>query len=147
MQVLEEIHLASHQALETILKGRTKPLVLRKLVSDWPIVKLKTDEDKAALLFSKSASKPVRAWVAQKQHKGRFFYNEDMTGFNFTQQHVLFNELLAWLMQHAGMSEQPTVYMGSTSVDEILPSYRQEHDIEHLKNAPLVAPCRGLVII
>ena len=73
MQVLEEIHLASHQALETILKGRTKPLVLRKLVSDWPIVKLKTDEDKAALLFSKSASKPVRAWVAQKQHKGRFF--------------------------------------------------------------------------
>lgn len=94
-------------------------------------------------MLSKSAGPVVPTWVADNKEKGRFFYNQDMTGFNFERQQLPFNDVLAWLINNADDQDIATVYLGSTSVDLLMPGYRKENDIPMLKGAPLISLWMG----
>ncbi|WP_395345113.1 cupin-like domain-containing protein [Ningiella sp. W23] len=151
MQKLKEIHLSGESELTEQMLKAEYPIVFRNLVSDWPIVKLcenNTDPQKrlhaqAEYLQRFSAGATVPAWVADKKEKGRFFYNQDMSGFNFEQQRLPFNDVLAWLVANADDEDIASVYLGSTSVDLLMPNYRKQNDIALLNKAPLVSLWMG----
>jgi hypothetical protein len=143
VQQLAEMTVRGSDLLSEQMLSQNKPIVFRQLVADWPIVKLNDDSAKANYLGAKSAARVVPTWVADKNEQGRFFYNQDMTGFNFEQQQLSFNDVLAWLMVNAGDEDIATVYLGSTSVDLLMPKYRQDNDIALLKDAPLVSLWMG----
>ena len=62
----------------------TEPLVLRGLVADWPAVAGCSDTSAAeAYLGGFATDTPVTAYLTEPEHQGRYFYNENIDGFNF----------------------------------------------------------------
>jgi len=108
------------------------PLVLRGLVADWPAVKAcsQSQLEAARYLSGFWTERPVTAYLGEATIRGRFFYNDDFTGFNFKSG----TAPLAFVMQK--LAEQPdddtaqAIYVGSTAVDRWLPGFRGQNDIE-----------------
>src|SRR5690554_3463321 len=64
----------------------TVPLILKGLVADWPIVRAakRSVQHADAYIRQFYNQHPIVAYCGKSEIKGRIFYNEDMSGFNFT---------------------------------------------------------------
>lgn len=107
------------------------PLVLRGLVAGWPAVRACSQSLDAAAVYLSNfwTDRPVTALIGESDMRGRFFYNDDCTGFNFK------SGLAPLGLVFQKLSEQPdddtaqTIYVGSTSVDQWLPGFRDQNDV------------------
>ncbi|HEY5852350.1 MAG TPA: cupin-like domain-containing protein [Lysobacter sp.] len=110
-----------------------KPVVLRGLVSHWPMVHAgrASAEDAVAYLrgFERADAPPVVATVGPPEIGGRFFYNDDMSGFNFRQEQVPLGVALKTLLRYARDDASPAIYIGSTTIDTWLPGLRASNDL------------------
>lgn len=126
-----EIDGADPQALTDAVLTSTRPVVLRGLVAQWPMVKAARTSAEAAdaylRRFYRDAS--VTAMHGAPEIGGRFFYNEDMSGFNFSSVRVKFDAVLDVLREHLTNEKPPALYVGSTTVETCLPGFREENDL------------------
>ena len=141
ISAVEEINCHSYADLTDDILCATQPLILRGLVKHWPLVLAGQDSKQSAAdyLTQFYNQKPVYAMVAAAQEKGRFFYNSDLSGFNFTRKSYQLDALLKQILIMADQSETEAVYVGSTSINHILPGLRLENDIPQLTDKPLVS--------
>ena len=118
-------------ALPEVLLESTQPLVVRGLVSHWPMVHAARQSAAAAgtYLLSRYSGMKVTVLFAPPRAGGRFFYNDDLTGFNFRRAKTTLDSVLNDLDRAARDADPPTIYVGSTSVDECLPGFRAENDL------------------
>jgi hypothetical protein len=133
--------LSPHQLTDDILRS-TEPIVLRGLVSSWPMVR-------AAHASAREANDYLRRFYhdatvdvmhGAPEIGGRFFYNDDLSGFNFNLTRVRLDLVLDALSDHYLNEEAPAIYVGSTTVDTCLPGFRAENDIDLAgANNPLVS--------
>lgn len=114
------------------LRASSEPLVLRNLVEDWPLVKAGSrsvaEADRYLRDFYEDAT--VGAFVGEPSIGGRFFYNDDLTGFNFEAVRVKLDTLLDALLKYQNDARPPTFYVASTTVDTCLPGLRVQNDVE-----------------
>ncbi|WP_293748020.1 cupin-like domain-containing protein [uncultured Paraglaciecola sp.] len=138
---IQEISEATNDSLTPELLCSSTPVVLRGLIKDWPLVKQATESNQAAQSYLRQHynQNKIRAFAADAKHQGRFFYNDDLSGFNFTPTTTTFDKVLDELAEYEHLSEPPGLYMGSTSVDHILPGFRQHNDIPTLADKPLIS--------
>lgn len=119
----------------------SQPVVLKGLVSEWPVVKASRQSADAADAYLRSFynGTPVSVSSGSPDIRGRIFYNEDLSGFNFEMKRAQLNEFLDELKRHKNDEKPPVHYVGSTTVDYILPGLRDENDLvlHHLN--PLVS--------
>ena len=110
----------------------TEPLLLKGLVSEWPIVRAARESPAAADQYIRQfyQNATVVAFSAPPEAKGRIFYNEDLTGFNFQRAKVKLDTVLDKLDRHLNDKQSPAFYVGSTAVDVCLPGFREENDVE-----------------
>jgi Cupin-like domain len=110
----------------------TQPLLLRGLVAHWPMVRaaLQSQQAASAYLMRFYQGAPVVAMLGAPDIKGRFFYNEDLSGFNYRPVHAPLGGVLAELESHRADVEPPAIYVGSTTIDTCLPGFRGENDVE-----------------
>jgi hypothetical protein len=138
---VREIHHIRPDAIPPDVLMSTRPLLLRGLVADWPIVQAARDGagalDRYIRPFYKGAT--VGLLFAPPEAAGRIFYNEDMSGFNFERLKLKLDEVLDRIQQHLGDAHPPTIYVGSTTVDTCLPGLRHENDADFGEIAPLVS--------
>ena len=75
-----------------LLSGRT-PAVLRGLVSDWPVVQAGKESNANLVSYLKGycGNSTVGAWLGGPEIGGRFFYNQDFSGFNFRAMRIVFS--------------------------------------------------------
>jgi hypothetical protein len=125
---------------DAILKS-TQPLILRGLVSSWPMVKagLSSDQDAAMYLRRFYRDANVVAMLGTPEIQGRFFYNEDLSGFNFFPVNTNFTSVLGELDDHRNDEKPPAIYVGSTTVETCLPGFRSENDIDLGQRDPLMS--------
>jgi hypothetical protein len=125
---------------DDVLKS-SRPLVLRGLVADWPLVQaaMASAEGADGYLRQFYENATVGLVFAPPEAGGRIFYNEDMSGFNFDRVKLKLTEVLDRIRQHEGDPSPPTLYVGSTTVDTCLPGFREENDIDLGDTAPLVS--------
>ena len=71
----------------------------------------------------------VGAMLGPPEAAGRFFYNEDASGFNFYPVHAKLNNVLDEIAAKCALDPAPTVYVGSTTVDTCLPGFRDHNDL------------------
>ena len=118
----------------------TEPLLLRGLVADWPFVKAgrKSAPAAAEYLLGFYVNKTVGAGYVSPEHTGRFFYNDDMSGFNFDRDMVKLDQVLAEILGNEHADEARSCYVGSTKVDACLPGFRAENDVDFGDREPLV---------
>jgi hypothetical protein len=108
-----------------------QPVLLKGLVKDWGLTKAGLRSTAAALDYLRSFYNglTVNTFVGLPQIKGRYFYNEDLTGFNYEAQRVPMDKVLNEIQAHLQDAQPPSFYIGSTTIDACLPGLRNENDL------------------
>ena len=128
-------------ALTDELLRSTRPLLLRGLVDHWPIAQAGRESPRVAMDYLRAhyQGEPVIAWFGEPDIQGRFFYNEDLTGFNFRVERQRLDRLLQQLQSLSEAQAAPAIYMGSTTVDTCLPGFRDANDLPFGGRDPLAS--------
>lgn len=140
-QPVSEQKLARNADAVAGISQAATPVLLRGFVADWPIVQAARTSDRAvidALLgFDCGATVPVSAGPASL--KGRLFYNEEFTGLNADRGNAHFSSFLERVYQHGREPDPALIYMASVDVDEVVPGFRAENDIDFGPVDPLAS--------
>jgi hypothetical protein len=104
-----------------------EPAILRQLVGDWPAVAAarRSNAEISDYLTRRDNGTPVKAFLGHEGIKGRYFYQPDVEGFNFTPAETTLPNLLKTLGDPAQANR--SIYMGSTATNGILPSFITEN--------------------
>jgi hypothetical protein len=142
---VREISGATPGALTDAILTATEPLVLRGLVASWPLVKtsLRSQREGIAYLRRFYQGEVVRALIGPPEIAGRYFYNDDISGFNFDAVNARLDAILDQVLEHLDAPCPPTFYVGSTTVDTCLPGFRDENDLDLGDRDPLVSVWTG----
>ncbi len=127
---IEEIE-CSTSALSDYIYSSETPIVLRGLVNEWPIVKKSKESNEAVIEYLNRFynGKPVNAFLAEPETQGRIFYNDSVDGFNFAQSQVYLDDVLNRLNGIANQQSPPTFYVGSLEINQHLPGFALENEL------------------
>jgi hypothetical protein len=115
---------------EKEVRGGPTPMILKDQVSDWPLVEAGKRSSKALCdaLKPYAGSETVSLFRGDPVMKGRFFYSDDLRGFNFERLEMPLPSLLEELLRLETTATAPHVYAGAIPVPRHLPALRQDHD-------------------
>jgi hypothetical protein len=107
------------------------PLLLKGLVAGWPAVRecSRSIESATRYLSSFWIDQPVTVYLGDAAIDGRFFYNDDFTGFNFRSGTAHLAQVLQKLAEQQQAAAPAAIYVGSTAVDRWLPGFRAQNDV------------------
>jgi hypothetical protein len=133
---VKEINHCQPGDIPEFVLSSSQPLILKGFVDKWPAVIVgKESPDKAAdYLRNFYSDIPVNAYYGEPETKGRVFYNDKMTGFNFVSSKANLNQVLDKLLAHMDDPSSPTMYVGSTEINKWFPGYNENNNacIDHL---------------
>ncbi len=132
MQPIREFEGVSKAVFENEIQPLHEPAVLRSLAADWPIVEHAGDTSRlAAYIEEFDPSRTVKAFVGDPAIEGQYFYNEDLTGFNFDRRELSLKNLLDTLQRHADDDAAPCIYAGAIQMTDRLEALRDanSHDL------------------
>lgn len=111
---------------------RNAPAVLRGLVRDWPAVAACMQSPEAACAYVKrfDNGRPQEILVGPPEIGGRFFYREDMRGFNFERQRTTLTEALDRILAALSDPRPPALYVESTPVAERIPDFARDDTLD-----------------
>lgn len=116
---------------------RDRPAILRGLVEDWPAVRAGRESPNAFRAYIKpfDLGRMVATAIAPPAAKGRLFYRDDMSGFNFEWQSESFETALDRIIAAIEISNPPGVYAGAISTAECFPGFARENNVGFLDAA------------
>jgi hypothetical protein len=116
--------LTARQFHEEIVEAG-QPVVLRGLVAQWPVVAAATSSPGqfADYLLGYDSGLDMRAMIAPPAARGRFFYNQDVTGFNFRTEPIKLAGALDLLLRGASGEVGPALAIQSVQVWQHLPGF------------------------
>jgi hypothetical protein len=116
-----------------------RPVVLRGLVNDWPIVRAAQRSPQALrdLLAPFDIGGGVEAFFGQPAIAGKYYYADDFAGFNFERRRMRFGEALEAIVGGLQRPGSESVYIGSVPANEFLPGYAAQNPM------PLLASTIG----
>lgn len=110
---------------DEVIEDRDEPAVFRGMVADWPAVAAARGSSEALAFYLTELDEgaKIRAFVGDPKAGGRFFYSDDLLGFNFGVTETQLARLLDMLLQLDRDGTVQPIYMGSTATAEILPGF------------------------
>lgn len=111
-----------------------RPAVLRNLVDSWPLVKHGRESEEAVVDYIAGFGRdtPVKWFHGAPEIGGRYFYSDDLRGFNFDRREGSLGELLDALRSHRDAAEPPSIYAGAIQLAGPLEAIRAENNIAEL---------------
>jgi len=105
-----------------------RPAVLRGLVKDWPVVQFA----QSAMLFGDyikrfDAGREMEAFFGAPHIAGKYYYAEDLQGFNFERRQMRLVAALDLILSSLDQSGAPSVYAGSLPVNDYLPGFAAQN--------------------
>lgn len=102
-----------------------EPVVLRGLARDWPAVAAGrgTPQAMADYLLRFDHGAPADVMMGAPEIGGRFFYSDDMRGFNFHRAKVALPVLLTELVRQADSASPNALYAGAASAPDKFPGW------------------------
>jgi hypothetical protein len=117
-----------------------QPVLLRGLINSWPIV--------AAGRLSPTAVhdhlKPldvggeIEAFFGAPAIAGKYFYTDDLKGFNFERRRMKFGAAIESIVSSVGAPNSPSIYVGSVPTSDFLPRFAALNPMPLL--SPVVSP-------
>ncbi len=107
----------------------TRPALLRGIASDWPIVVAERQNSKASrpILRSVAGPAPVDVMVGEPEIAGRFFYSDDMRGFNFMLASMPLSEVIEQIEAVENSVRPKSIYAGAAPVARHAPGFAEMH--------------------
>lgn len=108
-----------------------KPVVVRALVRDWPLVRAVSPGGEGAIAHLRRYRelRPVTVTVASPAEKGRFFYKPDVSGLNFATIPGALSAFLADLDTAADDPAPPGLAVQSEPIATLLPNFVEQHPL------------------
>ncbi len=120
------------EALPDALLTAERPYVVRGAFAHWPVVQAARQSDDALARYLVSHYNGVHVGLFQlpPEARGRVFYaDETLRGFNFSRHTATLDQVLLGLLGVADAPQPPGLYVGSTTVEAILPRFFDAHPI------------------
>ncbi len=113
-----------------------QPVVFRGLVSHWPVVAAARQGDEALFdyLARFDRQEPVGTLIGAPEAGGRFFYNDDLTGFNFQPGRARLGKSFDFLLANRDAERPATLAAQSIPANSHLPGFSADNP------SPLLAP-------
>jgi hypothetical protein len=105
-----------------------RPFVIRGGFAHWPVVQAARQSDEALARYLMGLYNGVRIGLFQlePEARGRVFYADDtLTSFNFSRYSATLDQVLSGLLGLAQAPEPPALYVGSTTVEAVLPGFME----------------------
>lgn len=114
------------------IQNAETPMIFRGLCQHFPLVQAGLESSQAAMdyLLQHNIGEPVTAYYLAPEHKGRVFYNDDVTGFNYQAGRLDLQQIFATLKQESGKPQPAGVYMGSTYIQQHFPTMAADNCIQ-----------------
>ena len=116
-----------------------RPVVIRGLVSAWTAVRAAADSPMRfkEYLSGFEASEEVEVFVGEPRIGGKYYYGENLQGFNFSRTRMRFGDALDRILVTSSAAGERTMYVGSLPTERYLPGFAAENTVSILKG---VAP-------
>jgi hypothetical protein len=124
---------------EEILVSR-QPALLRGLVAHWPAARAGHESPAAMANYLRGydAGTSADTMLGDPAIRGRFFYNDALTGLNFENRRQRLAQSLDQLIELIDAPSPPALYVGALPVDTALPGFARENPLALLD--PRVVP-------
>jgi hypothetical protein len=126
---VKEVDAAGALSAFQALLDEARPVVIRGLVTHWPSVSASAEgiAALAAHLRRYDAGRPLGLLAGAHAIGGRFFYRDDMAGFNFERAQILLPVLLDALVRASEDPAPPALYAGASTADDHFPGWTRDH--------------------
>jgi hypothetical protein len=107
---------------------------MRGLVSDWPVVQAGAHSPAALrdCLAQFDVGAHAEAFFGERQIAGKYYYNEDLQGFNFERRRMRFAEAVETIVATLDRPDSPSMYVGSVPTDQCLPGFSTQNALSIL---------------
>lgn len=134
-----EVDAVDPRRFQDEIRPAGQPVVIRGLAGEWPGVAAARAGDRALVdyLLSFHPDRPVNGIMLAPEANGRFFYNADLTGLNFTRHSGRLDAFLGDLLRIAGDAAPPGMAVQSENIPALLPGFVEANP---MPLAPQVEP-------
>ncbi len=115
---------------EELLTGY-EPVIMRGLISDWPLVQAGQESPEKAmeLLLSGYSGKPAKVYVGAPEDGGRYHYNEEGTGLNYHVETIRLEEMFSRIREGFNQPDAPYLYSPSLVYTDEFPDLLEENGL------------------
>jgi len=108
---------------------RYRPAVLRGLVRDWPAVRhaVQSIDAICQYLGRFDSGRAVDVVITPPHVRGRMFYNDDFSGFNFARSTLSISAVNDKLRRYAAFDHRPSIAAQSALIADCLPGFAEEN--------------------
>ncbi|HUP97687.1 MAG TPA: cupin-like domain-containing protein [Usitatibacter sp.] len=137
---IREWHDVDAKTFREEVAARYEPAVLRGVVADWPAVRAAAESPALFCTYvaERDSGAPVDTLRTPPSAKGRIFYNDALTGFNFDHERIPLTQVIERIVKYAAMQNPPAVAAQSALLADCAPSFAAENVL--LLVAPTVQP-------
>ena len=134
IKVVENI---TRDIFDNSIRPSAQPVIMRGLVGDWPSVRAGKTSHHALgdYIKAQASAAPTPTYIGAPDVAGRYFYNADMSGFNFTKRNIplppTIDKLLSQLTEDAPMG----IYAGATSTANSVPDFGKNNSMPLVDDA------------
>ena len=123
---VREWHDVTREIFEADIVEAGQPAILRGLAADWPILQAARQSSAAlgAYLKTFDGGQRLSTLAAHPGAKARYFYNTDMSGFNFETRQIPLSKIVDKLLELADDPAPMGVYAGSADTRDALPGFQ-----------------------
>lgn len=106
-----------------------QPAVIRQYLKDWPALQAQNESiDALAQYIGRfDSGNNVVTYRGAPDIGGRFFYQDEMEGFNFDRVQETFAQALESILAHRDNPEPPSIYTGAVNLQDNLPGFAREN--------------------
>lgn len=128
LAAIEEIAAAGRTLDPAVLMRRDRPLVIRGLVRNWPLVQhaLESDSAFARALAKHDTGQPVNVLRLPPEVAGVVGYTQNLDGFNYEHYRVTLTQALQRLAAYSQIDAAPGVAIQSVAVESSVPGLLAE---------------------
>jgi hypothetical protein len=113
------------------------PVVIRNLVSGWPAVLSaeRSPQHFRAYVSQFDAGRVAEAFIGEPGIAGKYYYTDDLKGFNFRRERMSFADALDRIVSTPDRAGEHSMYLGSLPTSEYLPGFSAQNTLAILKTA------------
>lgn len=117
--------------IPTDVIAAAEPVILKQLVSNWPLVRAGRISDRASVDYLKYFYNGNTSIVCKipSENNGRMFYSDNCTTLDYESFKGRIDETLETILASAGKADEPALYIASNIIDTHFPGLREANQL------------------